>query len=97
MGNQMQAPQARPCPNCGGNSLYWITVPSGGSGWLLPGLGEFLFFAELNVVVCSDCGLARLFAAPDALKKLKETGGHTLFTNWKNLAPATGDPSTSPS
>jgi hypothetical protein len=95
----MHAPQADPCPQCGGNSLYWTTVPSGGrwSGGLLPGLGEFLFNAEVNVVVCGDCGLTRLFAAPDALKKLKETGGKTAFFDWKKLTPATGNPPTNPS
>jgi hypothetical protein len=86
----MPAPQVCPCPNCGGNSLYWTTVSSGGRDFrLLPGLGEFLFFAELNVVVCGDCGLTRLFTAPDALKKLKETGGKTAFFDWKKLTPPT--------
>jgi hypothetical protein len=87
----MPAPQACPCPNCGGNSLYWITLPSSGDFHfrLLPGLGDFMFFAELSVVVCSDCGLTRLFAAPDALKKLKETGGKTMLFDWKKLTPAT--------
>jgi predicted nucleic-acid-binding Zn-ribbon protein len=65
-----------PCPGCGGSTLYQSKdVRSGGSHGpdFLPGLGRFVMSAKLDVVVCRDCGLARLYAQPEARAKLKDS------------------------
>jgi hypothetical protein len=64
-----------PCPNCGGRTLYrGPETSSGGEGpSYLPGLGGFLRSARFTLVLCRDCGLMRLFAAPEARAKLKES------------------------
>jgi predicted nucleic-acid-binding Zn-ribbon protein len=60
------------CPECGGRSLFTTTANSGGGhgAVLLPGLNGFFQPARFRVVVCSDCGLTRLYAEPRALEKL---------------------------
>jgi predicted nucleic-acid-binding Zn-ribbon protein len=63
----------RACPECGGHSIHQNKASSG--GWygpvLLPGLGQFLGYAEFNVRVCADCGLTRFYASPAARAKLR--------------------------
>jgi hypothetical protein len=60
-----------PCPNCSGGTLYARSVDgAGGTFQLLPGLGSFLSYAKLQVVICGDCGLIRLFADESATAKL---------------------------
>jgi hypothetical protein len=63
---------AKTCPNCGGANLYARRAsPADIHGTsLLPGLGSFLHFAEVDVVVCADCGLTQLFAEPSAREKV---------------------------
>src|SRR5262245_50075646 len=80
----MPAPPARPCPNCGSRSLYWTSQPD---SWnqLLPGLGHFLCAADIQTVICSECGLTRFFASPGALRKLRETNGQTATATWFKL------------
>lgn len=64
-----------PCSSCGGRSLYKTRKPiSRGGGYapnLLPGLTSAFGSAKvIDVVVCSDCGLVRLFAQRQALARL---------------------------
>ena len=63
----------RACPECGGHSLFKTTVESGGGHgpFLLPGLGKFLSYAEMQIRVCADCGLTRFYAEPAARAKLR--------------------------
>ena len=77
---------AAPCPNCSSGALYARTVDAGGGygPYLLAGLGGFLSFAQFQVVVCSDCGLTRLFAGEEATAKLPHAG------DWTRLDPAGG-------
>ena len=70
------------CPNCGGESLYRSEPVSSGGAYgpfLLPGLGGFLRYAQLIIVVCADCGLIRFFADPEAAGKLPQSD------SWKRL------------
>ena len=62
----------KPCPECGGPTLYRFATKAGGpyGPCFLPGLGSFLTLARLKVIVCGDCGLTRFFAEPGALAKL---------------------------
>ena len=64
------------CPNCGGRELYETTVransgPSAVS--LLPGLGRLFRRSMIDVVVCADCGLSRLFAGIDERSRLTQS------------------------
>ncbi len=61
------------CPGCGGNTLYGSRAAAGGgyAPELLPGLGGFFSPATFIVVVCSDCGLTRFYAPPEARAKLE--------------------------
>lgn len=70
--------EAQTCPNCRGRELYRSKRPVGSGGGYapnyLPGLGSFLrCSARLEVVVCSDCGLTRFFASPEARAKLSSS------------------------
>jgi predicted nucleic-acid-binding Zn-ribbon protein len=72
----------KPCPTCGSDELYANRISSAGSRHgirLLPGLGSFLHYAELNVVLCANCGLTRFFAEPSACEKVKSA------PEWKRL------------
>jgi len=60
------------CPECGGEDLYSVTARSKAASFLLPGLSRFFLFARFQVVVCSDCGLTRLFVPEDDLAMLPE-------------------------
>jgi len=60
---------------------------SSGGGYApdyLPGLGRLGRDAKFTVVVCSDCGLTRFFAEPEATARL------TNSTKWEKTAA--GDP-----
>jgi predicted nucleic-acid-binding Zn-ribbon protein len=65
------------CPNCdGGNIFVTAKDVSAGGGHApnyLPGLGGFFAAEKFKVVVCSDCGLTRLFATRTAREKLRES------------------------
>lgn len=62
-----------PCPNCQSQSLYASDPIGAGGGYApnyLPGLGGKVTAAKFRLVVCTDCGLTRFFASPEALEKL---------------------------
>jgi DNA-directed RNA polymerase subunit RPC12/RpoP len=65
------------CPNCESARLYKTKRPvSSGGGYapdLLPGLGRFWSSEKLDVVVCQDCGLMRLFARTEARARLQSS------------------------
>ncbi len=71
--SELQPPVLSTCPECGGHSLYQTTGRAGTphANLLLPGLGSFLTYAEVQIRVCADCGLIRYYAAPAALAKLR--------------------------
>ena len=62
----------RECPECGGASLYVASVESAGATGpvLLPGLGTFLSYAKMQVVLCRDCGLLRFYASEAARSRV---------------------------
>jgi hypothetical protein len=68
-------------PHCGGTELYVRRLPSDGEQgpYLLKGLGGFLHFADLDVVVCAGCGLTRFFAEPEARRRVREN------QDWRRL------------
>jgi hypothetical protein len=63
------------CPHCGGTDLYTRRIDAGveHSSGFLQGLGSFMHFAKGDVVVCTDCGLAQLFAEPAARQNLRSS------------------------
>ena len=65
------------CPNCDSENAYRTSEPvSAGGGYApnyLPGLAGFLGSSKVHLVVCRDCGLMRVFAAPEALERLGES------------------------
>jgi transcriptional regulator with XRE-family HTH domain len=66
----------KPCSVCGSSEIYqykeYFPNPGGAGGeTLLPGLGGFVFAAEVCPTVCHDCGYVRIFASEEARKKLK--------------------------
>jgi hypothetical protein len=73
----------RACPECGGADLRVSVTESGSPRGprLLPGLGTWLAYAPLTVVVCRECGLTRLFAQPVSLDRLDHAAG------WRRLEP----------
>jgi predicted nucleic-acid-binding Zn-ribbon protein len=73
-------PVSPQCPNCGGESLYrskTVMVDPGMN--FLAGLGGFLRYAQFVAVACSDCGLVRFFADPEATGKLPKS------KHWRKL------------
>ena len=57
------------CTNCGSKNQYRSREVSAGGGHApnyLPGLGGFWKVEKFTVIVCSDCGLTRFFARPEA-------------------------------
>ena len=67
----------RACPECGSRDQYQA-VPEVGAGGghgpnLLPGLGKWYEPAKLEVVLCADCGLTRLYASPGARRKVRDS------------------------
>jgi predicted nucleic-acid-binding Zn-ribbon protein len=69
------------CLHCGGTELYVRRVSAGGSEgiYLLPGLGSFMHYAQVDVVLCARCGLTRFFAEPAARENVRSD------TGWKRL------------
>ena len=63
---------SKPCPECGGAALYRTSTKSAGpyGPVFLPGLRSLFRFALVDIVVCADCGLTRLYAEPEARAKL---------------------------
>lgn len=61
------------CLKCGGEEAYEFNerITARGFGLdLLPGLGSVFSPAKIRVLVCSQCGLINLFAAPDVIERL---------------------------
>jgi DNA-directed RNA polymerase subunit RPC12/RpoP len=62
------------CSNCSSKRLYKSRKPvspgGGDGGTFLPGLGTFWVPPKVDVVICQDCGLTRLFASQESLEKL---------------------------
>lgn len=77
--SELKPRDSRACPECGRTSLYQTTSLSGTphANLLLPGLGGFFRFATVQIRVCSDCGLARYYADPEALTKLRSSARWT--------------------
>ena len=71
----------RACPECGGASLYVTSAESAGATGpvLLPGLGTFLSYAMMQVVLCRDCGLLRFYAAEAARSRIAGSSAWQAF------------------
>jgi len=70
------------CPNCSGSNIYQNVKGISGGGHAanyLPGLGDFWSYAKLYPVICSDCGLVRLFIDEEIRAKLD------MSSKWKKL------------
>jgi predicted nucleic-acid-binding Zn-ribbon protein len=67
------------CPNCGGADLYTTAAATPANGMMGPSLLPKLSMGKFNVVVCEDCGLARLFARRVDIEALKANGA------WKRV------------
>jgi hypothetical protein len=81
MSDQANTSPGKPCPHCAGTELYSRSMSSSGEHlYLLAGLGSFLHFAQMDVVVCADCGLMRLFAEPKARANVRS------HKEWKRLS-----------
>ena len=62
------------CPNCRGHDLHTRRQTTSHVP-LLNGLGGFLHFAHMDVVLCATCGHCMLFADEDAAAKVKTANG----------------------
>jgi len=69
---ELRLPSA--CPNCQGRELYTRRASTSHLP-LLSGLGGFLHFAHIDVVLCATCGHCMLFADEEATAKVKTTNG----------------------
>ena len=70
------------CPHCGGTALYGakdIDARGGMGPDFLPNLGSGFTSPKFEVVVCSDCGLARFFVQKDARARIATSSW------WKKL------------
>ena len=65
------------CSNCGGANLYTTAAATPANGMMGPNLLPKLRMGQLNVVVCEDCGLTRLFARAIDIQALKASGSWT--------------------
>jgi hypothetical protein len=71
------------CSECHGTSLYRTTTKAGATNGalsgiyfdLLPNLGSTFAYADMDIVVCGDCGHIRLYASRGAREKLAQAGG----------------------
>lgn len=65
------------CPNCDGGNIFVtekdVSAGGGHAPNYLPDLGGFFAAERFKVVLCSDCGLTRLFASQTAREKLRES------------------------
>lgn len=86
MAEEGRLPDAAPCPNCQGRTLYASRELASSTGQhgpsYLDGLGSFWKSARLTIVVCRDCGLMRFFASSQARAKLKES------PKWRAISPS---------
>jgi hypothetical protein len=81
MSEQASISPAKPCPHCAGTELYSRRRSAAGEQlYLLAGLGRFLHTAQMDVVVCVDCGLMRFFAEPKARENARTN------KEWKRLS-----------
>jgi hypothetical protein len=68
------------CPYCQSSELFSRRISSAGPPfYLMPGLGTYLSFAEMDVVICASCGLTQLFAEPQACVNVKQNAA------WKRI------------
>ncbi|QOV87778.1 hypothetical protein [Humisphaera borealis] len=67
------------CPNCKSTDLYTRRTPT--NQWLpfLRGLGGFLRYATMDVVLCSKCGHCMFFADNSARQKVKTSKSWLLL------------------
>ena len=75
-------PPLTKCPHCGSADLYTHNVDAGGGPNLLSGLGGFLRYATLDIVLCAMCGRCEFFAderarknAPTTWRRVNSDGG----------------------
>ena len=71
------------CPECSSENLFYETGISSAGGYgpkLLSGLGSFFYPPNMKVILCTDCGLMRLYADQDARDKAPK--------KWKPVNPA---------
>ena len=73
----------KPCPECKSNNVYrykqQIDAAGGYGPDLLPKLAPNIFsHAKCLPLVCADCGYIRLYASPEALRKLENSKHWTL-------------------
>lgn len=65
------------CTNCGSREQRIASTQTGGvkssTTNLLPGAGGWLTPATLQIVVCLECGLTRLFADSEAVTNLRNS------------------------
>jgi len=67
------------CPNCNSTDLYITLAATPANGMTGPNLLPKVPMGQLNVVVCGDCGLTRLFARRLDIAALKANGAWTLL------------------
>ena len=83
----------RDCPECGSTDLR-VTVTESGTRpgpQLLPGLGTWLAYAPLTVVVCRECGSVRFFAQPSTLERLDKAKDWQRVESTLNYQPVKSD------
>jgi hypothetical protein len=63
----------RTCPKCNGNDIYQRVISAkGGYFNLLPGIGNWLFGANLWVYVCGNCGHLEFSVPVEYLTKVRK-------------------------
>ena len=68
------------CPECGVAALFrhrYVDAGTMRGPRLLPDLGGVGTYGTFTVVVCSECGLTRLYAEPLARKQVQESDDWT--------------------
>lgn len=66
------------CSECNGRRVYRASGQASGGGYgpkLLPNLGPWYSLAKMDVLVCADCGLVRMYASRAAREKLAGAKG----------------------
>lgn len=70
------------CPECDSTDLHVhgdVAAKGGYGPDLLPGASGIFVYAKMRAIVCRGCGLIRLYASQDALRKID--GDH----GWQRL------------
>ena len=79
MSEQQTSQLPKSCLNCGGTELYVRRASALHGINVLPELGSFMHHAEVDVVICAQCGLTRYFAEPSAREKVRSN------SQWRRL------------